>query len=135
MHDRPHEGAGRQVHLRLGLRDRVRGLRTRQRLAREHRFVTFELGCLQEPDVGGDQVADAHRQHVAGDKVTDVDALLLAIPLHHRLMLDVGVQGRDGALGAVLVHEAQPDTQQDDRRDDRRVGGVAGGARDSRRGQ
>ena len=75
---------------------------------------------LEQAHVGGDDVADAQRDDVAGHEVAHVDAPLGAVAPDERLVADVGVQRGDGALGAVLVDEAEPDAEHDDRGDDRR---------------
>ena len=57
---------------RVARRGRGR-LLDRHRLAGEHRLVALELGHVEQPQVGGHDVADAERDDVAGHEVGDVD--------------------------------------------------------------
>ncbi len=133
VHDGAHEGARRQVERRVArLGDRGR-LRDRQRLAGQDGLVAFELRGLDQPEVGGHDVADAQGDDVARDERCDVDAALLPVAPDERLVVDVAVQRRDGVRRAVLVDEPEPDAERDDRGDDRRVRRIAREARDGRR--
>ena len=135
MHDRAHERARRQVDVGAGRRDRVDHLRCRHGLAGQDGLVTLELDLLEDADVGGDDVADVQRHHVAGHEIGHRDPGLRAVAGHQRLVADVRVQRGDRALGAVLVDEAQADAEHHDRGDDPAVGGLTRGRGHEGRGE
>ena len=69
VHDRAHEGTGRQVDRGVRAGDGLRRLGRRHRLAGEDRLVAFELVGPDEPQVGRDHVADPQRDDVAGHEL------------------------------------------------------------------
>jgi hypothetical protein len=131
-HDGAHERARPEVDVGVRRDDGGRRLRRGQRLARQHGLVAFEALVSEQPQVGRHEGADPQLDDVARHERDDVDAGGHAVAHDDRVVHDVGMQGRDRPLRAVLVHEAQPDAQDDDRRDDRGVRRVAGQAGDRR---
>ena len=131
-HERPHERAGREIERRLAGRLRLGRLHGGLRLARQHGLVTLELVCRQHPQVGRHDVADAQVHDVSRNDPGDVDLARLAVALDERQVLDLGMQRLDCLLGAVLVHEAQPDAHRHDPADDQRLGEIAHDRRDDR---
>ena len=130
-HDRSHQRA----RLRRA-RPAIGGLLDRHRLAGEHRLVALELGRLEQPDVGGDDVADRRAARRRRERASTTSTRCgRAVADDERGVPDLRVQRRDRLLGPVLVHEAEPDRQADDHADDHRVGRVAREARHRGRGE
>ena len=107
----------------------------RHRLAGQHGLVALEVRHVEQPQVGGHDVADAKRDDVAGHEVGDVDARSARRRARPPPRGGGRVQRGHGVRRAVLVEEAQAHAEHDDRGDDRGVRGVAGQARDDRRGK
>jgi hypothetical protein len=86
-----HERARGQVDCRVARRVDRRRLDRRHGLAGQDGLVALQLVGLQQPQVGGDHVADAQGHHVAGHQFADVKALLAAVAPDQGLVADVGV--------------------------------------------
>jgi hypothetical protein len=134
MHDRPHERAPRLV-LRLAASRGGRRLGHRQRLTSQHALVALQLIGPQQPQVGRDQIAQAQRCHVSGNKVHGRNPARLPVPADLGFLPDLGAEGSHRDLGPVLVEEAQADAEGDDHRDDQRVRTAPGQPRDKRRAE
>jgi hypothetical protein len=102
------------------VRGRLRRLRRRHRLAGEDGLVAFELVGLDDPQIGGHDVADLQGHDVTGDEDAHVHLASRAVPPGQGAVVDVAKEGCDRPRGAVLVDEAQSDAQDQDQGDDRR---------------
>jgi len=134
-HQRPHERARRGRDGGVARRLRVERLRCGLRLAGQDRFVAFELVRLEQPQVGRDDVADPQVDDVAGHEISDAHLHRLAVALDEGQVADLGMQGLDSPLRAVLVQEAKADAHRDDRGDDSGLDPVADDCRDHGRDQ
>ena len=108
------------------------GLLGRRRLARKDGLVTLEAVHLQQPQVGGHDVAEAQTDDIAGHELDDVDLLQAPVALHKSRAADLRVERLDGLLGAVLVDEAEHDADAEDGDDDARLSGVPDDGGDDR---
>ena len=97
----------------------------RHRLTGEDRLVALELARLEEPQVGGHQVAGAQQHDVARHQLGDVHRHGGPSRRMSGPVADAGVQRLDDTLGAILVEEAEADAQGDDGQDDDRVRALA----------
>ena len=134
MDDSTHEGARRQVNTRIGGR-RFSRFDRRHRLTSQDSFVAFQLHGLDQTDIGRDEITHAKLDDVTRYQVPDIDSLGLLVSPHERLVMDVGVQRRDGDLGAVLVDEPETDAEHHDRGDDPTISRIAGCRGHGRRGE
>ena len=132
VHDCAHERAAGKVERGVAAAGRGR-LRSRYRLAGQHRLVALEVVRLQQPQVGGDDVSHTQSNEIARHELDDVDLLRLPIALDQGGAVDLGVKRLDRPLGAELVHKAEPYAQADDRQDDSGIRRLAHRSRDSRR--
>ena len=102
--------------------NRIRPLRRRHRLAREHCLIALQSVCLKDTKVGGDYLANVQRHHVARHQLGHVNRADPAVPRGHCGVTDGRVQLLDGLLRAVLIEETQTDREPDDDEDDERRG-------------
>jgi len=50
--------------------------------AGEHRLITFELGCFQDPHIPGNDVANMEGHNVTGDQIVNVQSPIDPITLN-----------------------------------------------------
>ena len=110
-----------------------RSLRHRCGLARQERLVDLEPVGVEHAGVGGNPVALADADDVAGDELAGGDGTLAAVTDHGRDALERCVQGEHGALGPQLLREAEGSVEDDDQPDRRRLDRLADRGRDERR--
>jgi hypothetical protein len=108
------------------------GLFGRSRLSREDGLVTLEATHLQEPHVGGHDVAETKTHDIAGDEPDDIDLLQVPITLNEGRTPDLRMERFDCLLGAVLVDEAEHHADAHDENDDACLGGVPNDGGDDR---
>ncbi len=120
-HDRAHEHTGGEVERRLGRRVRLESFLCRERLACQHRFVALQALRLQQPQVGGDDVADLDPDDIARHQLGHVDPFGLPVAQGKGRVPQLRMERLDRALGAVLIEEAEPDAQAADQKDDERI--------------
>ena len=84
----------------------------RNRLAGERGLFDLQIDGLDQSDIGGDLVAGAQEDDIAGHEVARRDFNLLPIAQHRRGGRGHLAQRLDGTLGAVLLHEAQQHRKQ-----------------------
>ena len=75
-------------------------LRGGHRLPGEDRLVAFRFVRLDDPQVGGNNIADPQLDDVAWDEDAHVQLALAAIAPDERLVMDVGVECGDSPCGA-----------------------------------
>ncbi len=85
---------------------------------------------FDQAQVGRNDVANTQVHEIAGNDLGDVDLGGLAITIDERQVTDLRVERLDRLLGAVLVHEAQPDAHQHDPADDQSLSAIPHNRRD-----
>ena len=89
-------------------------------------LVDEQIARLQQPAIGGHDVARAKMNHVARDEAVDRHHGLGAIPPHVRLQGYGTAEGLDRVLGPNLLDEVQHHAEQDDHSDDHETCEIAG---------
>jgi hypothetical protein len=129
-HERPARAADHvsareeKVHpLREGRfqRQRLGGLRHRQRFSRQQRLGGGHCRALDQPGVRPYRIAGGELQEIARDKVRGFDLLLHAVPHNARLQTGQPSQGAHGAFCAAFLERAHDRVHHHHPRDDRRI--------------
>jgi hypothetical protein len=106
-----------------------------RRLARQRRLDRLHVHGLDDPHVRGHLVARRQKDQVAGDELARRHAPLAPFADDGRVGRGHLAQGLDGALGAVLLHEAEDDGEEHDDGDGDGLDAVAEEGRERRRQQ
>ncbi len=99
-------------------------------LSREERLVHEEVARLEDPAVGGDEVARAEPHHVARHDLAHGQLVRRTVADHGGSHGDRGLEPLRGTPGAVLLHEIQRDAHHHHGGDDEEARHVAGQTRD-----
>ncbi len=98
VHDRSGQRAPGQLRQRRTRRYCPAGFVDGQRFTGQHRFVALQSADLQQPDVGGDDVAQAQLDDVAGHPRGDLDCGLPPVAQDRCVVADARVQRLGGLL-------------------------------------
>ena len=131
-HERAHEPARAQIQRRVPRWLGLGRLLGRSRLTGQNRLVALEFVHLEQPQIGGNHIADPEVHDVTRNQLCHSGLGGSAVAIDRGKMLDLGMQLLDRLLRAVLVEEAQTDAHRHDRADDQRLRPVADHGRDDR---
>ena len=102
-------------------------------LARQRGLHRLQVNGFYQPHVGGHLVPRREEDEVAGDEFARRNPSLAPVADHGRRGRGHLAQGLDGALRAVLLHEAEDDREQHDHSDGNRLDPVTEEGRERRR--
>ncbi len=86
-------------------------------LARQGRFVDFQVGHPEQPHIRRNGVPRLQQNHVPRHQRVGIDLLNSAAPPHFRAGRRHGLKGLDGFFGFALLHDAQDGVQHNDQKD------------------
>ena len=97
-----------------GLGERLGALVDRHRFTGQRRLIGTQVGHLRQPNVGGHAIASGQQHQVARHQFARRHGLLMAVANHLRVRRRHAPQRLHRALGAILLHKAEPDREQHD---------------------